>query len=388
MGGGASRDRQELASRTSFGPQQIVSVPSLQTPSGGGGPGAANLLLQQPPGFGAPQGDLPGPGAAEVPRLTVQQTCVVKNPVNLHKHSLKCFQDSAYPDRLFFSFLFDSSTEVDVSVPYYARQLTDPVTGAPSFVSRLAYPPPGYARRLPAGMGQFFCTTPDEALMLADWQAGHEEEADGSNGVCPVTVCLSSVPPASAASPSPQATMVKNQYTFARIVHAPRGGTSTRTSAAEGSDSSAASDDPDPGAAGDPNSSFDGANEWRAQIVKQKIQFGTRTFEVQEIFGIERGNSTEMQRLPMGGRTGRAAGDADGDAKGSAQSAESAGDNFSGRECVICLTEERNTAVLPCRHMCLCSGCANIMRMQSNKCPICRQPVTSLLQITMRPNSE
>lgn len=54
------------------------------------------------------------------------------------------------------------------------------------------------------------------------------------------------------------------------------------------------------------------------------------------------------------------------------------------RECVICLTEPRDTAVLPCRHLCLCDGCAKIVRMSCNKCPVCRQKATMLLQIPVK----
>ncbi|KAL4590229.1 hypothetical protein LXL04_003155 [Taraxacum kok-saghyz] len=52
-----------------------------------------------------------------------------------------------------------------------------------------------------------------------------------------------------------------------------------------------------------------------------------------------------------------------------------------GEECVICMTEPKDTAVLPCRHMCLCSECAKALRLQSNKCPICRQPIEELMEI-------
>jgi hypothetical protein len=41
-------------------------------------------------------------------------------------------------------------------------------------------------------------------------------------------------------------------------------------------------------------------------------------------------------------------------------------------ECVICMTELRDTVVIPCRHMCLCHQCAEIMKFESIKCPICR----------------
>ncbi|KAJ9182048.1 hypothetical protein P3X46_006081 [Hevea brasiliensis] len=52
-----------------------------------------------------------------------------------------------------------------------------------------------------------------------------------------------------------------------------------------------------------------------------------------------------------------------------------------GKECVICMTEPKDTAALPCRHMCMCSECAKALRLQSNKCPICRQPIEELMEI-------
>ncbi|KAL9275283.1 putative E3 ubiquitin-protein ligase LUL4 [Drosera capensis] len=52
-----------------------------------------------------------------------------------------------------------------------------------------------------------------------------------------------------------------------------------------------------------------------------------------------------------------------------------------GKECVICMTEPKDTAVLPCRHLCMCGECAQALRLQSNKCPICRQPIEKLMEI-------
>ena len=44
-----------------------------------------------------------------------------------------------------------------------------------------------------------------------------------------------------------------------------------------------------------------------------------------------------------------------------------------GSDCVICLSEPRDTTVLPCRHMCLCSGCAQqLVSTATRKCPVCR----------------
>lgn len=42
-------------------------------------------------------------------------------------------------------------------------------------------------------------------------------------------------------------------------------------------------------------------------------------------------------------------------------------------DCVVCLSQPRTTAVLPCRHMCLCTSCGDLFRVQAAcKCPMCR----------------
>ncbi|CAN6888469.1 hypothetical protein Bca4012_074957 [Brassica carinata] len=63
-------------------------------------------------------------------------------------------------------------------------------------------------------------------------------------------------------------------------------------------------------------------------------------------------------------------------------------DSGSGKECVICMTEAKDTAVLPCRHLCMCSDCAKELRLQSNKCPICRHPIEELLEINVNSSDE
>ncbi|KAJ4977720.1 hypothetical protein NE237_008500 [Protea cynaroides] len=90
---------------------------------------------------------------------------------------------------------------------------------------------------------------------------------------------------------------------------------------------------------------------YQVKVVKQILWVNAMRYELQEIYGI--GNSVES--------------DFDG--------------NDPGKECVICLSEPRDTTVLPCRHMCMCSGCAKVLRFQTNRCPICRQPISRLLEI-------
>ncbi|XP_008785295.2 probable E3 ubiquitin-protein ligase LOG2 [Phoenix dactylifera] len=98
--------------------------------------------------------------------------------------------------------------------------------------------------------------------------------------------------------------------------------------------------------------------EYQVRVVKQILWVNATRYELQEIYGI--GNSVE--------------GDFDG--------------NDPGKECVICLSEPRDTTVLPCRHMCMCSKCAGVLRFQTNRCPICRQPVERLLEIKVNDRAE
>ncbi|KNB42540.1 putative E3 ubiquitin-protein ligase [Blastocystis sp. subtype 4] len=55
------------------------------------------------------------------------------------------------------------------------------------------------------------------------------------------------------------------------------------------------------------------------------------------------------------------------------------------KECVVCMTNKRDTCVLPCRHVCCCADCANTLRLQSDKCPVCRKPMTELVYLSVNP---
>ncbi|KAL6971448.1 putative E3 ubiquitin-protein ligase lul4 [Sarracenia purpurea var. burkii] len=92
-------------------------------------------------------------------------------------------------------------------------------------------------------------------------------------------------------------------------------------------------------------------NAFDVRVIRQILWIDGVRYELREIYGI--GNSA----------------------------AESFKDDDPGKECVICMTEPKDTAVLPCRHMCMCSECAKALRLQSSKCPICRQPIEELLEI-------
>ncbi|KAG0326871.1 hypothetical protein BGZ99_008878 [Dissophora globulifera] len=55
-------------------------------------------------------------------------------------------------------------------------------------------------------------------------------------------------------------------------------------------------------------------------------------------------------------------------------------------ECVICLSDVKDTVVLPCRHFCICSECGDVLRRRApQRCPICRQVFQALLHIASTP---
>ncbi|CAJ1419082.1 unnamed protein product [Effrenium voratum] len=97
---------------------------------------------------------------------------------------------------------------------------------------------------------------------------------------------------------------------------------------------------------------------WSAHVIGQKLEHCGQCFILHEVFGAGPIGRTEEAR-----RTNLADQDVEGNT-----------------DCVICLSEPRDTAVLPCRHMCFCSYCAGIVRLQCDRCPVCRQKVQSLLQ--------
>ena len=269
-------------------------------------------------------------------------TKTIRNDVNLKKTTLRLVSDESEPRRFHVEFSFDTNVECLVSVHYAAVEAAGPA-GAPRF-SPLRGPAKPHKEKRPKGVGQTFRTRPEHALDTTRYSPADLQYDAGAKRY-PLVVHLEVAP-----SAAPTAS-VSSQTTFADLV-------------------------------------------WEgpalvARPLKQKIQVGKLAYEMQEIYGIEGGAKPTAQP---------AASDADADP---VDDADAILEN--GRECVVCMTEERDTAVLPCRHMCaspraaprrararaqrlrtrrcMCSECAKVLRLQSNRCPICRTVITSLLRI-------
>jgi hypothetical protein len=117
-------------------------------------------------------------------------------------------------------------------------------------------------------------------------------------------------------------------------------------------------------------------NRRNVVVIKQKLRYGDRGYELHEIFGIEKGSD----KSPMSVKSNKTASEI-ASAPGGSGHIQYNEEDINGTDCVICLSEPRDTTVLPCRHLCLCSRCAEVLRINSRRCPICRQPVSSMLQI-------
>ncbi|MCO5597569.1 hypothetical protein L7F22_051648 [Adiantum nelumboides] len=92
-------------------------------------------------------------------------------------------------------------------------------------------------------------------------------------------------------------------------------------------------------------------SDYHVRVIKQIIWVQGVRYQLQEIYGIETVDGGGIDSSDFG------------------------------KECVICLSEQRDTTVLPCRHMCMCSACAKLLQQRTNRCPICRTPVAKLLEI-------
>jgi hypothetical protein len=51
------------------------------------------------------------------------------------------------------------------------------------------------------------------------------------------------------------------------------------------------------------------------------------------------------------------------------------------KECLVCLSEQRNTIIMPCGHMCVCLDCGEALRSRKHNCPICRGLIGSLVPL-------
>lgn len=108
-------------------------------------------------------------------------------------------------------------------------------------------------------------------------------------------------------------------------------------------------------------------NPIAVSIDEQLLCVGDREYEVQEIYGQATGEM--LQR------------DATMRDVGNSCVSISIREQQERLDCVVCLSDHRDTLFLPCRHLCICSNCAEPLVQGDGKCPICRQSFESIITL-------
>jgi E3 ubiquitin-protein ligase MGRN1 len=305
-----------------------------------------------------------------VDRAPTHETTTIRNHVNLNKASLECV---ASPDgdrhKLGIAFKVDADLPYRVSLAYVARESPkDGSSFAPASMNPVARASPRAttSARFDAGLGGRYEQSIHELIDTRSFGGEHElTTTNAETRTYPLAIRLECVeeggdetlddlPPNPPGGFAPLHPWVQSQTTYVEFERC-----SNPSAAADAATESASS------------ASANTANtknvSWTCRATKQKIWVRGASYELQEIYGIE---TTPDDPNAAGGGVVDAA---------SSAFAES-------DECVICLTEPRDTTVLPCRHLCMCAECAHHLRDQTTGtvCPICRNPVESLLEIKMR----
>ncbi|KAL1514782.1 hypothetical protein AB1Y20_003868 [Prymnesium parvum] len=253
-----------------------------------------------------------------VPQPQVQQTYTIRNDVNLKKSTLKLVRDASNPALYHLEFAFDASSACRISVHYAATE--NIVDGIQQTVDgTLSFLPlkPGTSHPIEHRESGLDQRYRTRPSHPLDTSLYAPEELEYDPSTGRYPIVVCLE---AGAAPHPDPAKVHSQTTAIKLVRA-----------ADGS--------------------------YTAKPIKQKILVGTTPYELHEIYGIKPGHAN------------------------GADAGDDAGNTDDTRECVICMTENKDTTVLPCRHLCMCLKCAMELRVQSNRCPICRSSIEQLLQI-------
>ncbi|GLC35703.1 hypothetical protein PLESTB_000485600 [Pleodorina starrii] len=300
-----------------------VPMPQVTQPYPMYRPPVMQMPMPQPPYAPQQYGQPPRPVQTQE-----CQTATIRNQVNLKKQTL-ALEATSQPGVYSITFSFDASAPCRVTTfvcaredPRRACKITSPFTPAPAI---------SYAR----GLNHKFPNTPTAAasghvVNTTSPHATARELTSVSNDTFPVIIRLEALSEEAAAEGRSLESLesgcelpnwVQSQTTYAKLVKEDDG-------------------------------------SWGLRVIKQKIWVKGTAYELQEIYGMEQNKAA-----------GTGAAGADGY------------EDLDGNECVICMSAPRDTTALPCRHMCMCHSCASALKTQTNKCPICRNEIESLLHI-------
>ncbi|KAF6001360.1 hypothetical protein CCYA_CCYA16G4237 [Cyanidiococcus yangmingshanensis] len=282
-----------------------------------------------------------GSGRAAQPVPTMVHAYTIRNELNVRKKSVRLIRDPDNPQQFLLEFVFDSTCSGLCTVYFMAKDATSRTTR----VEQFHFQPLDETRPVPtpfeAGMGQLYRQNTHRGFVPQKYRQSvlfEQNLTELSKHRYPIVILLQRLPNAddewAEQKPPPRQTeasatdsgRVRFQATYVTLTMPLKG--------------------------------LELAEEIPVKVAQQKILVDGTIYELQEIYGIEE-------------RTGSP------DEPGSGPPAVGETDEL----CIICMTDPRDTTVLPCRHLCLCVDCAQLLRVRSDRCPICRSPVDSLLHI-------
>ncbi|KAH6755558.1 RING/U-box superfamily protein [Perilla frutescens var. hirtella] len=251
---------------------------------------------------------------------------VVNSDVNVHKDTLRLESDDLNPDRCVVSFVFDALLDGNITIYYFAKEEADSrvVTLFPDTYVPIKVP-------FRKGLHQEFRQPSGTGIDLRFFAADDLSNPSSRDDVFPIVIsadtCLSPYI-VDDRSYLLAHTLPQMQITQAVLVRSHEG-------------------------------------QFIPKVVRQILWTDDTCYELREIYGL--------------GKSG-----------------PGFNDNASGKECVVCMTEPKDIALLPCRHMWFWMlklpmnldfrlshpiNCAKTLRLQSNKCPICREIIEAVLEI-------
>ncbi|KPI89942.1 hypothetical protein ABL78_0910 [Leptomonas seymouri] len=112
------------------------------------------------------------------------------------------------------------------------------------------------------------------------------------------------------------------------------------------------------------HTAVDLAEKPKRRVISQIVTAGGNAYAVENLYGADNEGAS-----PVSGNGG-----------GAVMIGSTIEDEEDGL-CVICLTNAKDTAVMPCRHMCMCKDCGEQLLKHKPVCPVCRAPISTLLHM-------
>lgn len=247
----------------------------------------------------------------------LKQTSLVQNPAHMHRDTLVL--EDCGDGRHALAFTFDASAACEARLHLAVLEADGPL---PQLLPNTDVDTTLQPQKFEAGMGQRFRSEPIDLSMLPrELLTFSKDNPRAFPIVAQLHVEAFTPPNASSAK-------LSDQFTYISLIA------------------------PEQKLVGSVNG--EAQEKWGTEILVQKLRLGGQLFTLYDVFGM----APDSVLAPT---------------KTDFSSTERT-------ECIICLSEPRDTTVLPCRHLCFCGHCAKIIRLQCDKCPICRQKVSSLLQ--------